>query len=130
MADVDFLGSGFRFPFSLTEGALELSEGEVSIRESILLILRTRAGERVMRPDFGCGLSELIFAENNSTTASLMQTTVEEALLEFEPRIDVEEVRVRPDPLEENRLNIEIDYVIRSANRRTNLVYPFYLENT
>lgn len=129
MADVDFLGSGVRFPYSFSGGALELSEGEQSIRESILLILRTRPGERVMRPDFGCGLSELLFAENNSTTASLMQTTVEEALLEFEPRIDLQEVRVNPDAFEENRLNIEIDYIIRTANRRANLVYPFYLEN-
>ena len=129
MADADFLGSGWAFPLSLDEnGAFVEASAQDSIRESILVILRTARGERVMRPDFGCGINELVFDGNNSGTASLIRTVVEDALREFEPRIDVEDVRVTPDQFEESRLNIELDYVVRSSNRKENLVYPFYLE--
>ena len=66
MADVDFLGVGWKFPPAMKDGALELAEGVDSIRESILLILRTAKGERVMRPTFGCGINNLVFDGNNS----------------------------------------------------------------
>lgn len=130
MVGADFLGVGWKFPLTLNnnDGVLEYSESNDSIRESILLILRTAKGERVMRPNFGCGINDLVFDGNNSATATLIQTAVEDALRDFELRINVTDVRVEPDADEENRLNIEIDYVIRTSNRRENLVYPFYLE--
>lgn len=129
MQESDFLGTGMAFPFALRDGALELAPGSRSIRDSILLILRTSRGERVMRPDFGCGLGELVFAENNTSTATIVAETVKNALLEFEPRIDVTDVQVSADALVGNRLNIDIEYLILSSNSIENLVYPFYLES-
>lgn len=128
MANADFLGVGWKFPLSLKDGEFELVEADESIRESILLILRTSKGERVMRPNFGCGINDLVFDGNNSGTATLVQTTVEDALRDFESRINVTDVRVIPDEFQENLLNIEIDYIVRTSNRRANIVYPFYLE--
>jgi hypothetical protein len=126
--EADFLGVGWRFPPTMRDGVLQLVDADDSIRESILLILRTAKGERVMRPDFGCGINDLVFDGNNSGTATLIQTVVEDALREFEKRINVTDVRVTPDDDQENRLNIAIDYLIRDTNQRENLVYPFYLE--
>lgn len=128
MADADFLGQGWRHPITHNEeGEIALSSGEDSIRESVILIIQTERGERVMRPEFGCGIHELAFAENNGSTAGLVAQLVREALIEFEPRIDVDFVTASPDQQERSRLNIEIQYTIRSINRQENLVYPFYL---
>ena len=106
---------------------LELIEGEESIREAILIILGTRPGERVMRPDFGCNLQELVFAPNNTATATLAEFHVSEALQKWEPRIEI--LKVTADPgTERERLDIRIEYRVNSTNTRNNLVYPFYLE--
>ena len=128
MAESDFLGKGWRFPISIQAGRLGYSEAEQSIRESILIILGTSKGERAMRPAFGCNINEYVFAPNNTATASLLSFYVKEALLEWEPRIEVLEVSVSPDENEPNRMNISIDYKIKSSNTVDNLVYPFYLE--
>ncbi len=129
MKDPDFLGVGWKFPPTMRNNALLLSEGEDVIRESILLILRTTRGERIMRPDFGCGINDMVFAENNATTHTLLAEVVNDALLEFEPRVNVNDVRVTADPDEDNRVNIEIEYTIKSSNAKENIVYPFFLEN-
>ncbi len=126
--EADFLGRGFAFPFSVREGRAESSEGEQCIRESIMLILGTARGERVMRPDFGCDINSLVFEVNNTSTATLVSFHVEEALKKWEPRIDLINVTAFPDEEEKNRLNIDIEYEIRTSNRKANLVYPFYLE--
>lgn len=126
--DADFLGKGWRFPVATENGGVAAAEGEELIRESIMIILGTAKGERVMRPDFGCGINELVFAPNNTSTATLITHYVQEALLEWEPRIDVLNVSVNPDEIEPNRLNIFIEYRIITANTKNNLVYPFYLE--
>jgi phage baseplate assembly protein W len=128
MAETDFLGKGWKFPITMQAGKLGYSEAEQSIRESILIILGTSKGERVMRPTFGCNINEYVFAPNNTATASLLSFYVKEALLEWEPRIDVDNVAVAADEEEPNRLNIAIDYTIKSSNTSDNLVYPFYLE--
>jgi phage baseplate assembly protein W len=80
--ETDFLGVGVSFPLRIEEGKLKLAAYEKSIEESILLILSTAKGERIMRPKFGCGLSELVFAKNDMSTASLAIYYVEEALKE------------------------------------------------
>ncbi len=129
MADSDFLGTGIAFPFTMRDGRLVEAAGEQSIHDSILLILRTARGERVMRPNFGGGISDLVFLENSTTTSTVVGETVRRTLIEFEPRIDVEDVRVTPDADEGHRLNIEIEYKVRTSNRTENIVYPFYLEN-
>jgi phage baseplate assembly protein W len=125
---IDFLGQGLKFPISIKKTKLRTSLGEESIKESITLILGTARGERVMSPDFGCRLNEMVFASNDMGTATLIETYVKEALGTWEPRIEVTDVTAtftRNDPA----IQILIEYVIKSSNSKYNLVYPFYLES-
>jgi phage baseplate assembly protein W len=128
--DSDFLGRGWDFPVRLDDDRqLRMTpDGEESVRQSIWMILSTSPGERVMRPDFGCGLHDLVFGVNNAGTATAVARAVRQALAVWEPRIDVLDVFAAPDPAEPNLLLIEINYQVRSTNSRFNLVYPFYLE--
>jgi uncharacterized protein len=128
--DSGFRGRGWAFPVGLdADGAIRMTaDGDLAIRDSIWMILSTSPGERVMRPDFGCGIADHVFDVNDVGTASAICRTVKNALAEWEPRIDVLDVRAAPDPDEENRLSVEITYRVRSSNSRLNLVYPFYLE--
>ena len=122
------LGRGWKFPFTLDErGEVALSDGEVDIQEAIWMILSTAFGERLMHPDFGCGIHDLVFAPNNTGTAGLARFYVEEALIRWEPRIDVEEVEVQADPAQPELLLISVSYRVRMTDCRYNLVYPFYL---
>ncbi len=128
MADVDFLGRGWRFPVSIENGKIAFSEGQESIKESIRIILETMEGERVMRPDFGCGINRLVFEPNNTSTTTLIAFHIKEALMKWEPRIEVLDVNVIPDANNgKNELRINIEYMIKSINTKDNLVYPFYL---
>lgn len=123
-----FLGVGWSLPIGTdTDGELRLAEDEESVRQSIWLILGTSKGERVMRPDFGCGLYDLVFEINSASTAGRIAREVTDALLFLEPRIDVVNVQVQPD---REVLLISIDYQVRATNNMFNLVYPFYLERT
>lgn len=125
-----FLGVGWAFPVrpeSLT-GEIPLAVYEEDIRQAILLILETNFGERVMRPDFGSGLRELVFEPLNTTTMALAQHRVEQALISWEPRIRVQEVRVSAEGASRNKLLINITYEVRATNTFYNLVYPFYLQ--
>jgi phage baseplate assembly protein W len=107
-------------------GKLQRAEYEDSVRQSIWLILATAKGERVMRPDFGCGIHDLVFETLTPGIAGRATTAVREALLRLEPRIDVREILVRPAGAGEILL-ISIDYEVRATNNVFNLVYPFYL---
>lgn len=126
--EADFLGKGWAFPVGVKKKKIAMSAGEEGIRESILIILGTAKGERVMRPDFGCGINELVFAPNNTATTTLVSFHVKEALMKWEPRIEVLNVKASPDENEGNRLNIDIEYKVKTTNSKANLVYPFYLE--
>ncbi len=128
MTEADFLGRGWKYPVSIENGKIISSEGYDSIRESIMIILGTSKGERVMRPDFGCGINELVFAPNNTSTATLITFYIKEALLKWEPRIELLKVNAEPDETEQNKLIITIDYMVKTTNTKENLVYPFYLE--
>jgi phage baseplate assembly protein W len=127
MAGPAFLGVGWAFPVELENGRVKLAEYEASVHQAIWIILGTAPGERVMRPDFGCGIHNLVFGLSNDTTAGLIAYEVRQALLRWEPRVDVLDVRVTPDDTGQQLL-VDIDYQIRAANSRYNLVYPFYLE--
>lgn len=128
MEVIDFLGKGLKFPLGVKKAKMRTSEGEELIKESIMLILGTARGERVMQPEFGCRLNEMVFASNDLNTATLIQTYVEEALLNWEPRIEVESVTTNMSH-REPVMEINIDYIIKSSNSKSNLVYPFYLES-
>jgi uncharacterized protein len=122
------VGSGWSFPLRCPSpsGGLELSSHEQDIEEAIYLILMTSKGERRMRPEFGCGIHDLVFAPSNATTFGLIVSNVQEALGWWEPRIDVEQVVVTPDDDDPTLLRIEVTYRIRATNDVRNLVYPFY----
>jgi phage baseplate assembly protein W len=124
----EFLGVGWKFPIRVTaRGGLSFSRHEQNIEEAIWIILSTAKGERVMEPDFGCGMHEYVFAPNNPGTRGAIAYEVQKALTEFEPRIDVESVRVDSFPESDNQLLIYVDYRVRSNNAKRNVVYPFYL---
>ena len=124
---VDFLGAGWSFPVQIdTRGRVALSRRERDIEEAILLILLTPKGQRVMRPEFGCQIHDLIFAPNDATTVGLAIYYVEEALAMWEPRIQVLEVTAAPDETRTERLLIEITYEIKATYDRRALVFPFY----
>jgi uncharacterized protein len=126
--DNDFLGQGWRFPVVLgADKAIIMSADEASIRESIWIILATAPGERVMRPDFGCGLHDLVFALNDAATVGSVQQTVHDALVRWEPRIDVLDIAVEVRGRTGELLLINVHYRVRSSNNFFNLVYPFYL---
>jgi phage baseplate assembly protein W len=127
-----FLGVGWGFPVAVQEegddkGTLKLAAFDESVRQAIWIILGTAKGERVMRPEFGCGIYDLVFELNSSATAGRVAQVVRDALLEFEPRIDVRDIQVQSQNSGEVLL-ISIDYEVRATNNVFNLVYPFYLE--
>lgn len=128
MEVVDFLGRGWTYPLAVQRGSVRSSGGEDSIRDSIILILSTARGERVMRPDFGCRLNELVFSPNTMSTATLLRSFIEEALQNWEPRIEVDDITVTPRS-DRSELEVSIDYSIRASNSKYNLVYPFFLES-
>lgn len=124
----DYLGVGWKFPLQVTPaGTIAQARFEQRIEESIYLILSTAKGERVMLPDFGCGIHELVFESNSATTIAVITQRVREALVAYEPRIDVLDINTENDPAELNLLLIRIDYRVRANNARGNLVYPFYI---
>jgi uncharacterized protein len=124
-----FLGIGWKFPLQVTAGgSIALSSYEQRVQESIYLILTTAKGERVMLPDFGCGIHDLVFAPNNPQTLSAVVQEVRQALVTYERRIDVLDVATETAPGQPNLLLIRVDYRIRANNALGNLVYPFYIK--
>ena len=123
----DFLGTGWAFPVRVdAHGRIALARQELDIEKAIRIILLTPKGQRVMRPEFGCQIHDLIFAPNDATTAGLASYYVEEALGMWEPRIRVQEVTARPDPGDPGRLLVEVRYEIKATHDRRSLVFPFY----
>ena len=124
-----FLGAGWAYPLALAaDGSLSMVAYEDDIRQAIHIILGTNPGERVMRPDFGAGLNALQFEPISTTTMALAEDRVRTALIDWEPRIDLEEVTVLADTTVAGKLLITIRYLIRATNAHHNLVYPFYLQ--
>jgi len=123
-----FLGIGWKLPVSLEDGRIDMAESEESIREAIWIVLATARGERKMRPDFGCGIHDLVFAVHSGETLGRVASEVRQALILWEPRIDLLDVSAATDEAEPTRLLIQIEYQVRATNNRFNLVYPFYVE--
>jgi len=124
---VDVLGSGWAFPPTVdARGRIALARRERDVEEAMRMILLTPVGQRVMRPEFGCRIHDLIFAPDDATTIGLATYYVEDALGMWEPRIQVQDVRVRPDPDNQARLLIDIRYEIKATHDERSLVFPFY----
>ena len=124
----EFSGVGWRFPIQIANGKIAAAQGEDTVRQAIWMILGTTPGERPMRPDFGCGIHALVFAPVNPSTLGQLASEVQQALIRWEPRIDVISVTAEPVPGNPQAIAITIDYRVRGNNSRFNLVYPFYLE--
>lgn len=123
------LGAGWHFPVRRdSAGAVAMSADEATVHQSIWIILATAKGERVMRPEFGCDLSRLVFAPNTGATRALAAFEVREALLAWEPRIEVLDVVATAGGEYGEQLLIDVAFRVRSTDNRFNLVYPFYLD--
>jgi len=124
----DFLGRGWTFPptFSRHLPGVEMLEKEPDIHSSLEVLLSTSPGERVMLPEYGCNMEDLLFASLDTTTKTLMADRIKTAILLFEPRIDVERISMNSEQELEGVVLIEIEYIVRSTNTRSNFVFPFY----
>jgi len=123
----EFIGSGWGFPVRTDAvGSIALVSREQEIEESIRLVLGTAVGERPMRPEFGCRINEYVFAPADATTAGLIAYDVRRSLARWEPRIEVTDVSVEPDPDDPPTLFISVHYTIPRTNDPRNLVFPFY----
>lgn len=128
MQDREFLGAGWRFPLQVTpNGGLAMARYEQRIEEAIVLILSTARGERVMLPEFGCGIHDLVFAPNDARTIALVAHETRRALVTHEARIDVLDVHVEHTRDAPNLLLIRVNYRVRATNAIGNLVYPYYI---
>lgn len=124
----DFIGRGISFPFRVDQsGSIATTSGVGDIDSSIRMVLMTAPGERLMRPEFGCAIWQLLFEPINANTLGRMSEAVRESVSRWEPRVTLEDVRVVPEPGSIGEVKIHIDYIVRTTNDRRNLVYPFYV---
>ena len=129
MADVDLIGQGWKFPIKVNgHGGLDWSSGPNRIQQAIWLVLSTSFGERIMRPDFGAGSEDFVFESNSSVTRATLANAIKKALVKWEPRIDVQAIRVDQGTDSDSQVLISIDYTIRTTNELFNMVYPLYLQ--
>ena len=125
---VDFVGRGWAYPMRIdSRGGVALQSGGDEIDAAIRMILSTAPGERLMRPEFGCEIWDLLFAPINSNTLGMMSNSVEAALQRWEPRAEVESVETEPNGSHGGRVDITVTYRVLATNDRRNLVYPFYV---
>ena len=123
----DFTGRGWAFPLRLDgSGSFALSSGEQDVEEAMRLVLGTAYGERPMRPEYGCGIHDLVFDTIDARLAGRVSAEVSASLTRWEPRIAVEAVVATPDPTAPHVLRIAVSYRLRATNDRRNLVFPFY----
>ncbi|HEX3864901.1 MAG TPA: GPW/gp25 family protein [Stellaceae bacterium] len=122
-----YLGVGWAFPLKPVNGKLGYAAYEDDVEQAIQIILLTERGERPMLPEFGGGLRRLLFEPNSPATQRGIERVVRTALIDWEPRIDVDRVEVTSDETDPNLLLIAVDYVVRATNSFYNRVYPFYL---
>lgn len=125
-----FLGRGWAFPPTFTSGGVDvvMTTGSDDVHESLSILAATSPGERVMRSDFGCNLSDLLFEEVDFGFVNRVRQIVSNAILRHEPRINLNGVDVSASESEQGLVRISVDYTIRSSNSRFNMVFPFYVE--
>ncbi|MFN3254055.1 MAG: GPW/gp25 family protein [Ilumatobacter sp.] len=124
----DFIGRGISFPLRVDQsGAIAMTSGVADIDSAIRMVLTTAPGERLMRPDFGCRIWEMLFEPINANTLGLMGEAVKEAIGRWEPRVELDDVRLDSSGHNDGEVFIHVDYTVRTTNDRRNLVYPFYV---
>jgi hypothetical protein len=126
----DFLGRGWSFPpaFDGQGAGVRMVEAEEDIRQSLTILLSTQLGERVMQSGYGWKRDALMFEPLTTTFATYLKNEIEKAILFYESRIDLNKVRFSPSSMEEGLIEIRLDYTIRTTNSRSNMVFPYYLE--
>ena len=128
-ADRDLIGTGLAFPIRVdAKGGLARSGGPDRVREAIWIILSTALGERVMRPTFGAGAADHVFDPNSEVARARLADTITQALVRWEPRIELVAVRVDPSDVQDSQVLASIEYRIRATNELFNMVYPLYTE--
>ena len=127
----EFIGRGWPFPIVPDDaGRLTFTEGDANVEQSLRILLLTRLGERVMRPGFGSEAPRLVFAPGSERYLRLLETSIREAVRDWEPRVQLDDVRAEVDPVDDTRVTVSIAYRVRPTNSRLNLVFPFYLGTT
>jgi uncharacterized protein len=123
----DFVGRGVMFPMRVDQsGSIALTDPS-DVASAIRMVLSTAPGERVMRPQFGCAIWDLLFEPINANTMGMMGEAVRESISRWEPRVVLDDVVITPDPGSIGAVFIRLDYRIKATNDRRNLVYPFYV---
>lgn len=126
--DATFIGRGFYWPMQVDHtGSIRLTDGAADLDRSMAVILATAPGERVMRPQFGCRIWDLLFEPITANLLGLMAQAVRDALAQWEPRVEVVDVRPEPDANDHTLIKINVSYRVKATNDRRNLVYPFYV---
>ncbi len=126
--DATFIGRGFYWPLQVDHtGSIRMTDGAPDLDRSMAVILATAPGERVMRPEFGCKIWDLLFEPITANLLGLMAQVVREALAQWEPRVEVEDVQPVPDDDDPTLIRIMVSYRVKATNDRRNLVYPFYV---
>jgi len=127
----DFLGRGWRFPIVPDEtGGLGYSEADDNVEQSVRILLLTRIGERPMRGGFGTQLADMVFLPGGNLNLRRLETEVKQAIITWEPRVELLAVEAELDPKDETRVTISVSYRVRRSNSRLSLVFPFYLART
>jgi uncharacterized protein len=124
-----FLGTGWGFPVRFLkkpEYGVEMVSEVQDIEQSLALLLSTRPGERVMRPDYGCNLEDMLFEPVNTSLLTYIKDIISKAVLYYEPRVNLREIIIRTEAVAEGRVLIELDLIIRTSNTRFNFVYDYY----
>lgn len=128
MAEKDYLGVGWNFPIKPVNGRLQYAFYEDRVEQSISIILQTSRQERPMVPQFGAGARNYVFEPNAPATHHSIESAVHQALIDWEPRINLERVEAIPDQDQPNLLWVHVDYVVRATNTFYNKVFPFFLQ--
>ena len=130
VSENDFLGRGWSFPPAFnpqsSPKSVEMTAGLADIERSLHILLTTQPGERMMVPDFGCDMQDILFEPISTALQARVKDRVETAILYFEPRIDPLDVTIEEPPEQPGLLLITVNYRVRSTNTRYNFVYPFY----
>jgi len=125
-----FLGIGWSFPpeFNKDTASAKMISDEEDIKSSLEILLSTRLGERIMVPNYGCNLDELLFESLNRTLITHITELIKTAILYHEPRIDADRIDITESDTLQGELFIKVEYIVRATNSRSNVVFPFYLE--
>lgn len=124
----EFTGTGWRFPLLPdASGGLGYLSGPANVEQSLRILLLTELGQRVMRPDFGSKAARLVFAPGSVQYLGQLETTVREAIRDWEPRVELDDVQAEADAGDPTRIDVRLAYRVRPTNTRFNLVFPFYL---